>query len=216
MVYGKDMLIKDMNTYTAAKVCANMFHDGAADAPPIFPPYQIFDLGGLRVGFVGYNDPLTPIRQSPAYSRGIKFTRPERDLANYVNVLRREQRCQVVFVLSHMGLAQQLNLSNQPYAHGVDYILGADTHERIREPLQGKFCKITEPGAFALFRRQARSGHRERHDQGRDIRAARRRPGALRRRRGDEDAGRGGARAVPQGDRAKSSARRGRRSCATT
>ena len=33
----------------------------------------------------------------------------------------------------------------------MDYILGADTHERIREPLQGKFCKVTEPGAFASF-----------------------------------------------------------------
>src|SRR6185295_14844423 len=128
-----------------------MFHAGATDAPPIFPPYQIFDVGGIRVGFVGYNDPLTPIRQSPAYSRGIKFTRPERDLDKYVKVLRQEKRCQVVFVLSHMGLAQQLNLSNQPCADGVDYILGADTHERVRQPLQGKFCKVTEPGAFASF-----------------------------------------------------------------
>jgi S-sulfosulfanyl-L-cysteine sulfohydrolase len=151
VVYGKAMLIKDMNAYVAAKVCANMFHEGATDAPPIFPPYQIFDVGGVRVGFVGYNDPLTPIRQSPAYSRGITFTRPDRDLAKYVNILRREKQCQVVFVLSHMGLAQQLDLANQPYADGVDYILGADTHERIREPLQGKFCKITEPGAFGSF-----------------------------------------------------------------
>ena len=119
--------------------------------PPIFPPYQIFDVGGTRVGFVGYNDPLTPIRQSPAFSRGITFTRPEVDLAEYVRLLRREKGCQVVFVLSHMGLAQQLNLANQPCAEGVDYILGADTHERIREPLQGKFCKVTEPGAFASF-----------------------------------------------------------------
>src|SRR5437899_1908848 len=97
VVYGKEMLIKDMNMYTAAKVCANMFHAGAADAPLIFPPYQIFDVGGTRVGFVGYNDPLTPIRQAPAYSRGITFTRPEVDLDKYVNVLRREKRCQVVF-----------------------------------------------------------------------------------------------------------------------
>ena len=57
----------------------------------------------------------------------------------------------MVFVLSHLGLAQQLNLANQPCAEGVDYILGADTHERVREPLQGKFCKVTEPGAFASF-----------------------------------------------------------------
>ena len=57
----------------------------------------------------------------------------------------------MVFVMSHMGLAQQLNLASQPYADGVDYILGADTHERIREPLQGKYAKVTEPGAFASF-----------------------------------------------------------------
>ena len=34
---------------------------------------------------------------------------------------------------------------------GVDYILGADTHERVRKPLQGKHCKVNEPGAFGSF-----------------------------------------------------------------
>jgi 2',3'-cyclic-nucleotide 2'-phosphodiesterase (5'-nucleotidase family) len=151
VVYGKEMMIRDLNMYTAAKVCANMFHADGLDTTSIFPPYQVFTLGSVTIGFVGYNDPLTPIRQSPAYSRGIRFTSPELDLARHVKTLRDEQGCQVVFVLSHLGLAQQLNLSNQPHAEGVDYILGADTHERVREPLQGTFCKVTEPGAFASF-----------------------------------------------------------------
>jgi S-sulfosulfanyl-L-cysteine sulfohydrolase len=151
VVYGKDMLIKDMNMYSAKKVCANMFHAGVPGARTLFPPFQVFDVGGTRVGFVGYNDPLTPIRQSPAYSRGITFTRPSADLAGYVETLRQKRGCDVVFVLSHMGLTQQLSLANQPYAKGVDYILGADTHERIREPLPGAFCKVTEPGAFGSF-----------------------------------------------------------------
>ncbi len=68
VVYGKDMLMKDMGMYTAARVCANMFHDDGADGGLMFPAYQVFDLGGTKVGFVGYNDPLTPTRQSPAYS----------------------------------------------------------------------------------------------------------------------------------------------------
>ena len=50
-----------------------------------------------------------------------------------------------------MGLAQQLHLSDQPFAGGVDDILGADTHERVREPLQGRYAKVTEPGAFGSF-----------------------------------------------------------------
>ncbi|MEL0145615.1 MAG: bifunctional metallophosphatase/5'-nucleotidase [Schleiferiaceae bacterium] len=33
----------------------------------------------------------------------------------------------------------------------MDYVLGNDTHERIREPLQAGHAKVTEPGAFASF-----------------------------------------------------------------
>jgi 2',3'-cyclic-nucleotide 2'-phosphodiesterase (5'-nucleotidase family) len=151
VVYGKQMMIHDMNSYNAAKICANMFHNDDLDHDSIFPPYQVFNLGGTRIGFVGYNDPLTPIRQSPAYSKGIKFTKPEVNLAKYVKLLREEKKCSAVFVLSHMGLAQQLHLSGQDCAKGVDYILGADTHERIRQPLAGKYAKVTEPGAFGSF-----------------------------------------------------------------
>ncbi len=151
VVYGKQMMMHDMNTYTAAKVCANMFHNDDLEHDLLFPPYQIFNLGGMRIGFIGYNDPLTPVRQSPAYSKGIKFTKPQFNLAKYVKILREEKKCAAVFVLSHMGLAQQLHLASQEAAIGVDYILGADTHERIRQPLQGKYAKVTEPGAFASF-----------------------------------------------------------------
>jgi 2',3'-cyclic-nucleotide 2'-phosphodiesterase (5'-nucleotidase family) len=50
-----------------------------------------------------------------------------------------------------MGLAQQVGLANMEEVKGVDYILGADTHERIRKPIQGKYAKVTEPGAFGSF-----------------------------------------------------------------
>jgi 2',3'-cyclic-nucleotide 2'-phosphodiesterase (5'-nucleotidase family) len=151
VVYGKDMLIRNMGMYTAAKVCANMFHAGSPGDALLFPPFQVFTRGDARIGFIGYNDPVTPTRQSPAYSRGIRFGHPDNDLARYVQILRRDRGCDVVCVLSHMGLAQQLHLANQPHAKGVDYILGGDTHERIREPIPGMFSKVTEPGAFGSF-----------------------------------------------------------------
>jgi 2',3'-cyclic-nucleotide 2'-phosphodiesterase (5'-nucleotidase family) len=151
VVYGKDMMIADLNGYSAAKVCSNMFHADGAAATPIFPPYQTFTIGGVKVGFIGYNDPFTPTRQSPAYSRGIRFGHPRDSLAEHVATLRKREGCTLVFVLAHMGLTQQLDLANQPYARGVDYILGADTHERVRDPLRGRYARVTEPGAFASF-----------------------------------------------------------------
>jgi 2',3'-cyclic-nucleotide 2'-phosphodiesterase (5'-nucleotidase family) len=34
---------------------------------------------------------------------------------------------------------------------GVNYILGGDTHERVRKPIECKYAKVVEPGAFGSF-----------------------------------------------------------------
>ena len=153
VVYGKEMMMKDMFAYDGVKVCANMFHDTKDEMKGdlIFPPYFIKHIAGIKIGFIGYNDPLTPKRQSPAYSDGIKFTLPELNVAKYVKILKEYELCDMVFLLTHMGLAQQVGLSNMPQVKGVDYILGADTHERVRIPIQGVHTKVTEPGAFGSF-----------------------------------------------------------------
>jgi 2',3'-cyclic-nucleotide 2'-phosphodiesterase (5'-nucleotidase family) len=65
--------------------------------------------------------------------------------------LKEYEKCDMVFLLTHMGLAQQVGLANMEEVKGVDYILGADTHERIRKPVQGTYAKVTEPGAFGSF-----------------------------------------------------------------
>jgi 2',3'-cyclic-nucleotide 2'-phosphodiesterase (5'-nucleotidase family) len=153
VVYGKEMLMKDMFSYNGVKVCANMFHDTTDELKGdlIFPPYFIKYIGGIKIGFIGYNDPLTPKRQSPAYSEGIRFTQPELNVAKYVKILKEYEQCQMVILLTHLGLAQQVGLANRPEVKGVDYILGADTHERVRTPIQSNYTKVTEPGAFGSF-----------------------------------------------------------------
>ena len=153
VIYGKAMMMEDMSGYNAPKVCANMYHknDKNVIGDLIFPPYYIKVVGGIKVGFIGYNDPMTATRQSPAYSDGIAFTHPETNVAKYVEKLRKQEKCDLVVLVTHMGLAQQVGLADSPMIKGVDYILGADTHERIRKPLARKFSRVTEPGAFGSF-----------------------------------------------------------------
>ena len=153
VVYGKKMMLEDMFAYKGVKVCANMFHDtnDNQNNELLFPPYFIKQIAGIKIGFIGYNDPLTPKRQSPAYSYGIRFTPPETNVTRYIQVLKDHEKCDMVFLLTHMGLAQQVGLANMQEVKGVDYILGADTHERVRQPIEGKFTKVTEPGAFGSF-----------------------------------------------------------------
>ena len=148
VVYGKHRLISNLNACHASKVCSNMCHD---TGELIFPPYQICRVGGIKIGFVGYTDPMTSLRQSPAYSYGIKFIEPGKNLEGFMKLLKEQQHCDLVIALTHLGMAEQIHLSNQGYAEGVDYIFGGDTHERIRQPIKGKYSKVTEPGAFGSF-----------------------------------------------------------------
>ena len=153
VVYGKEMMCKDLAGYHAPKICANMFHDTKDEynSKMLFQPYWTKMLAGVKIGFIGYNDPLTPKRQSPAYSRGIKFTNPQENVAKYIKILKESEQCAMIFLVTHMGLAQQVDLANNIEVQGVNYILGADTHERVREPINGKYAKVTEPGAFGSF-----------------------------------------------------------------
>lgn len=153
VIYYKQNMQKLLGALNAPKICANMYHDlgNGKKGELIFQPYHIWHLAGVKIGFIGYTDPLVPLRQSPNYSKGIVYTAPEENLAHYVDVLRNQEQCAYVIIIAHLGLSQQIHLSNLPECEGVDYILGGDTHERVRKPIQGKYAKVVEPGAFGSF-----------------------------------------------------------------
>ena len=153
VIYYKKAMQTLLGSLTAPKVCANMYHDlgEGKKGELIFPAYHIWQVNGVKIGFIGYTDPLVPIRQSPNYSKGIIYTKPEENLAHYVDVLRNQEQCAFVMIVAHLGLSQQIHLANLPECEGVDYILGGDTHERVREPIICKYAKVVEPGAFGSF-----------------------------------------------------------------
>ena len=153
VIYGKRNMQTLLGALDASKICANMYHDlgEGKKGELIFLPYYIWNVRGVKIGFLGYTDPLVPIRQSPNYSKGILYTPPEENLAHYVSVLRQDEKCDYVIIIAHLGLSQQIYLANLPQCEGVDYILGGDTHERVRVPIQCKYAKVVEPGAFGSF-----------------------------------------------------------------
>lgn len=153
VIYGKRNMQTLLGALDAPKICANMYHDlgEGKRGELIFLPYHIWNIRGVKIGFLGYTDPLVPIRQSPNYSKGILYTPAEENLAHYISVLRQDEKCDYVIIIAHLGLSQQIYLANLPQCEGVDYILGGDTHERVRVPIQCKYAKVVEPGAFGSF-----------------------------------------------------------------
>ncbi len=153
VVYKKKKMLYDMGHSSAAKICANMWHktNDADNGTLIYPPYWVKYIAGAKVGFIGFTDHLVPKRQSPAYSEGIGFTHATDNVAKYIKYLKEVEGCGIIFIVTHMGLAQQVGLANDPRVAGADFILGADTHERVRVPIQGKYTKVVECGAFGSF-----------------------------------------------------------------
>jgi 2',3'-cyclic-nucleotide 2'-phosphodiesterase (5'-nucleotidase family) len=167
VIYGKEMMLKNLGAYRANKTCANMFHaayppnantnsnpNASLNGELIFPPYWTKQVAGVKIGFIGYNDPLTPRRQSPAYSYGIRFTKPEENVAKYIRVLRDYESCAMVFLVTHMGLAQQVDLANKPDVRGADFILGADWDAVAQAPADPYFAASLhgwEQGRFIRF-----------------------------------------------------------------
>jgi 2',3'-cyclic-nucleotide 2'-phosphodiesterase (5'-nucleotidase family) len=153
VIYYKEVMQTLLGSLRGKKICANMYHDLGAETKGelIFQPYHIWNVNGVKIGFIGYTDPWVPIRQSPNYSKGIIYTKPEDNLAHYVSVLRNVEQCAYVLIIAHLGLSQQIYLADLPVCEGVNYILGGDTHERVRKPVQCKYAKVVEPGAFGSF-----------------------------------------------------------------
>ncbi len=153
VVYKKKKMLFDMGHANAAKICANMWHNSNDEynGELVYQPYWTKFVAGVKIGVIGYTDHLIPKRQSPAYSEGLRFDHADKNIAKYVKLLREVEGCAVVIVATHMGLAQQVGLANNPAAEGVDIIIGADTHERVRVPIQGKYTKVIECGAFGSF-----------------------------------------------------------------
>lgn len=153
VIYGKKNMQTLMGALNAPKICANMYHDlgEGKKGELIFQPYHTWSVAGVKIGFLGYTDPLVPLRQSPNYSKGIIYTNPEENLPHYIDVLKNQEQCGFIIIIAHLGLSQQIALANMEECEGVNYILGGDTHERVRKPIVCKYSKVVEPGAFGSF-----------------------------------------------------------------
>jgi len=149
VVYGKKTMMDVLTQYDTPVISANMYHEATGES--LFPQYFVKELKGVKLGFISYNDPEIPVRQNPSFSEGIRFDPIDANLEALINELKDNQGVDILFVVTHIGISKQYNLANNPALERVDYVLGNDTHERIRRPLETEYTKVTEPGAFASF-----------------------------------------------------------------
>ncbi len=149
VIFGSQKMRDVLNSYGKPVVCANIYDE--ASNQMLYEPYMVKEVKGVKLGFISYNDPEVPTRQNPSFSKGLIFKQLEDNIQPLIKELKEEQGVDILFLVTHLGISKQLYLANQPEIEGVDFILGNDTHERIRKPLKGKYAQVVEPGGFGSF-----------------------------------------------------------------
>ncbi len=114
-----------------------------------FPPYSVKEVGGLRIGLVGIASNIVDKTMPPAFSAGLYFTLGREELPSIINVLRTQEKVDLVVLISHLGFPQDMKLVSE--VQGIDVCLSGHTHNRLYKPvLQGKTL-IIQSGCHGSF-----------------------------------------------------------------
>ena len=146
VVYGAGVLEQRAREFRHPLIAANI--RDATTRKLIFPPYLVKEVGGVRIGVIGFTDPDVPERQPPSYSKGLIFEGAE-VLPPVIEELRHREKVDLVILLNHVGLPKAIGLAET--LKGVDLVLSGDTHERTYQPIVRGETWVVEPGSFGSF-----------------------------------------------------------------
>jgi sulfur-oxidizing protein SoxB len=116
---------------------------------PVFRPYVVKELGGVRLGIIGQAFPYTPISHPRKFVPDLTFGIRDEQMQKHVDDLRGNQRVDAVVLLSHNGVAADLKLAER--VRGIDVILGGHTHDGIPRPIKVGDTLVINSGAHGKF-----------------------------------------------------------------
>ena len=99
---------------------------------PVFPPFALREINGVKVVIIGQAFPYTPIANPRHLVADWRFGIQEEPLQTLIDEAR-AQGAQVVVLLSHNGMDVDLKLASR--VTGLDAILGGHTHDGIPQPV---------------------------------------------------------------------------------
>jgi len=98
-------------------------------------PYEIFDVGGIKVGIIGL---LTARDQKLPQTQWVRVDDPIATMKAILPEVR--AKADFIVALTHLGVAQDIELAS--VVGGIDVIIGGDSHTWLFRPI---FVKSSEP-----------------------------------------------------------------------
>ncbi|SHK53096.1 thiosulfohydrolase SoxB [Thermocrinis minervae] len=142
---GKEKFLQRVKEFKGKFISQNITDEDFGDL--IFPPYDVREVGGVKVGIIGQSFPFTPIANPRQFVQGWSFGVKEDTLQKYVDELREKHKVNAVILLSHDGLALDVALAKK--VKGIDVILSGHTHDVVPSVIKVDKTLIVIAGSHA-------------------------------------------------------------------
>jgi len=116
---------------------------------PVYQSYAVKEIGGLRIGLMGIASNIIDKTMPPSYSEGIYFTLGKDELPPIINMLRVQEKVDLIVLISHLGFPQDLKLLSE--VQGVDICLSGHTHNRLHKPVLNGKTIVIQSGCHGSF-----------------------------------------------------------------
>ena len=116
---------------------------------PVFQPYVVKEIGGLRIGLIGIASNIVDKTMPPSYSEGIYFTLGKDELPPIIDVLRTKEKVDLIVLISHLGFTQDMKLLSE--IQGIDVCLSGHTHNRLYKPVFVGKTILIQSGCHGSF-----------------------------------------------------------------
>lgn len=105
--------------------------------------------GGLRIGIIGIAATIIDKTMPPKFHEGIRLSLGSTELPSHIQRLRHDDGVDLIVVLSHLGLPQDVQLAKD--VPGIDVLVSGHTHNRLRVPETANDTIIIQSGSHGSF-----------------------------------------------------------------
>ena len=145
--YGPDIFRERAAELNYPMLAANVCDKETGDFA--FAPFAVHEVGNLRVGVIGLASNIIDRAMPASFSTGLSFELGKEELPRLIEHLRKQERVDLVVLLSHLGFPQDLKLVSE--VAGIDVCLSGHTHNRIYEPVRQGNTLVIQSGCHGSF-----------------------------------------------------------------
>lgn len=140
--FGLENLARIIRMAKFPVVCCNYDFRGTP-CEGLVKPYVVIERAGLRVGVFGVGPQPAGLISAANY-QPMKFIEPAKAAQPVIDKLRKEEQCDVVICLSHLGWQEGAKGYDQDFishTSGIDVVLGGHSHTYFEHPASVRDAK---------------------------------------------------------------------------